>query len=180
MKTLEIYEYLLHYSYKKIYQIDIAKFLKCSKMLVSKVVRELEVKGIIARDTKNAVAVINPLLLASHLAFEDEIIKPLYFEAPDYKDTLTVLKKSLYLITSKSAEQIKNNQEPKIITAHVLEQHLSTIKQYFNQVLTIKKANLIIYPAKPIKFLTNDIINGINLANKWQINMDLLRKNERH
>lgn len=177
MKTLEIYEYLLHYSHKKIYQIDIAKFLKCSKMLVSKAIKELEAKGIIARDTKNAVAVINPLLLASYLAFEQEQPKILYFQAPDYKDVLAVLKKTLYLISSKSAEQIKKDEEPKIITAHILENHISILSKYFNQVISKEKANLIIYSAKPIKFLTNDVIKEVNIANKWQLLIDDLRKN---
>ncbi len=177
MKKLEIYEYLLHYSHKRIYQIDIANFLKCSKMLVSKTIKELEIKGIIARDSKNSLIVYNPELLASHLAFEQGLPKPIYFQSPDYKDTLTILKKTLYLITSKSAQEIKDNKEPKIIVAHVLEQHLEILSQYFNQVSSKEKANLIIYPSKPLKFLTNDVVKGVNIANKWQLRMDELKKN---
>jgi hypothetical protein len=145
-------------------------------MLVSKVIKELELKGIIGRDSKNSLAVINPTLLSSYLAFEQERIKPIYFQAPDYKDTIAVLKKTLYLITSKSAQEIMNNKEPKIITAYILENHLNLIKQYFNEVPSEEKANLIIYPVKPIKFLTNDSIKEINIANKWQLHMDYLRK----
>jgi hypothetical protein len=146
-------------------------------MLVSKTIKGLEIKGIIARDSKNSLIVYNPELLASHLAFEQEIINPLYFQAPDYKDTLEVLKKTLYIITSKSAQDIKDNKEPKIIIAYLLEQHLPLLSQYFNQVPSKEKANLIIYPSKPIKFLTNDVIKGLNIANKWQLRMDELRKN---
>jgi hypothetical protein len=40
-----------------------------------------------------------------------------------------------------------------------------------------EKANLIIYPSKPLKFLTNDVVKGVNIANKWQLRMDELKKN---
>jgi hypothetical protein len=91
---------------------------------------------------------------------------------------LAVLKKTLYLITSKSAKEIIQGKEPKTITAHVLENHLSILSKYFNQVNNKEKANLIIYPAKPIKFLTNDVIKGINLANEWQLSIDSLKENK--
>jgi hypothetical protein len=144
-------------------------------MLVSKTIKELETKGIISKDSKNSLIVSNPKLLASYLAFMQKRINPIYFQAPDYKDTLTILKKTLYLITSKTAEEIMNGNDPKIIIAHLLENHLEILSKYFNQVLKKDNANLIIYPAKPIKFLTNVTIKGVNLANKWQLMIDCLR-----
>ncbi|MFA5302918.1 MAG: hypothetical protein WC393_00075 [Candidatus Nanoarchaeia archaeon] len=174
-----IYEYILNLSHKKIFQVDIAKNLHCTEMYVSKIVKELEKKGIIIKENKNALAVINPFMICCALAFEKDKEKPLYFQAPDFEDTIQVLNKitKYYALTCESANKIKKNEIPKIIQAHLLEKHIITLKENFNQVPRPENANLIVYPANIMKFMYTNEKNGIKLANEWQILIDKIREN---
>ncbi|MDD4353873.1 MAG: helix-turn-helix domain-containing protein [Candidatus Nanoarchaeia archaeon] len=174
-----IHEYLLNCAHRKVFQVEIAERLNCTQMHVSKTIRELKKKGIITKEGKNAVAVINPFLLCANLAYETEKEKPLYFQAPDFEDIMQILKKTkYYAITSESAKIIKNNKIPKIITARILNKDLPLLKEYFNEVIKPEKANLIIYLSNIMKFMLTQNHNEIELANEWQLMYDLIRENK--
>ncbi|MDD5053967.1 MAG: hypothetical protein PHT91_03875 [Candidatus Nanoarchaeia archaeon] len=179
MIKLLIYEYLLNSCHKRVYQTDIAKDLNCSKMHVSKVIKELIIKGIIVKDSKNSVAVINPFLLCAGLAFLSEKEKPLYFQAPDFKDVLAILRKAkFYCLTSESAKAIKKGKIPETIAARILSKDINLLRQYFNEVLRLKDANLVIYPSSIMKFMLTNNYNGIDVANDWQMLLDLMKGNK--
>ena len=169
-----IHEYLMHSAHKKVYQVDIAKDLNCTEMHVSKTIKELRKKGIIVKQGKNAVAVINPYLLCAGLAYETMPESPLYFQAPEFKDVLAVLRKAkYYCITSESAKLIKEGKVPKIITARILVKDIPLLREYFNEVIHPSKANLTIYPSNIMKFMINHEQDEVEVANDWLLLYDL-------
>ncbi|MHA1756014.1 MAG: hypothetical protein ACTSVV_04535, partial [Promethearchaeota archaeon] len=112
-------------------------------------------------------------ILCSVLAFERKLPKPILFKAPNYKDTIYILNKTTHSITLTSALQIKKNQRPKIIHAHVLVKDVDFLLDNFNTIR--RRANLIIYPAILSQFNNQQITNGHYLATDHDIYVDLLQ-----
>jgi len=172
-KKHRIYQYLVNHSGKEIRQAHIKDVCNCTKMYTSKTLKQLINKGIVIKERRNTIRVINPYLLCSIIAFERKLPKPILFRAPIYKDMMHILNKTTHSITNTSALEILNNQKPDIIHTHVLTKDVDFLLDNFNT--TKRSANLIIYPAFPPQFNNQQITKGHYLCTDYDIYIDLLQ-----
>lgn len=172
-KKLRIYQYLVNHSGKEIKQSYIKEVCNCTNMYASKALKQLANKGIIIRERRNTIRVINPYLLCAIIAFERKLQKPLLYRTPSYKDTIFILNKTLYSITGPSAVDIKQDKTPQTLYAHVLTKDINFLNDNFNT--TPREANLIIYPSLPSQFNTQQIHKDHYLATDYDIYTDLLQ-----
>lgn len=173
IKKYRIYQYLINHSGKEIKQSYIKEVCNCTKMYSSKTLKQLINKGIVIRERRNTIKVINPYILCSILAFERKLPKPVLFRAPIYRDMMHILNKTTHSITNTSALEIKNKEKPRIIHAHVLVKDVDFLLDNFNTAR--RDANLIVYPAFPSQFNTQQINKGHYLATDLDIYVDLLQ-----
>lgn len=172
LKKHRIYHFLLNYPNKTILQKEISNYCKVTPEYCSKIIKKLKKKKVIIKENKNTVKLINPLMLIFLLNFEEKEIKPLLFKTPSFKDTISILNRTIYSLTGESAIQIKEGKKVKKMDVLLLGKDLELIEKNFQRVR--KNANLKIYIKDHFSFLNQYYKNDIALTSDAEITLFLL------
>jgi len=175
-KKHRIYSFLISTPYKDIKQKSIHEICNCTPEYTSKLLKKLQKKGIVEKNNKNTVKLIQPLKLCFILSFEEQQKKPLLYQITNLKDLKQVLSKTIYSITNESAILIKSDEKPKTIFAYVLGKDIDIIDENFQRVR--KNPDLIVYPSDHFRFIKQQLINETFLATDFEIIVDLLKSNK--
>lgn len=163
-------------AFKELHQASIHSACKCTPAYTSKVLKKLIKKGIVKKNYKNSVFVKNPLILSFQLAFNQDMVKPVKFSTPSFKDVKKTLQATIYSITLNSAFKVLKGEKPKEVHAYVLGRDIELIHSTFPQVK--KGSNLLVYPCDHFKFLKQELIKDVFTVTKEDLFTDLIRQGE--
>jgi len=166
-------EFLINNAHKEIRQSIIHTMCNATPAYACKLLKELKSKGIIEKNYRNTIKVINPLMLCFLLAYEKKLPKPAMFKTTNYKNVMSVLQNTIYSFTLGTAVKIRENNQPSIIYAYVLGKDMQLLEKEFTR--TRRNPDMVIYPADSFKFLKQELVNNVFTATLPDLFTDFLR-----